>query len=141
VTISLTLPATPGAFTATAMTDSDCAIAEVLETDNTRTTTFTTSTIPPATSSLTGSPGQVVKGKTAELTVNATNVNSCTLTGTNGNTWTILPDALGNIVNAKRTTSALFGMTIFTLDCFDFGNNPLPSKKFTVRIAPTFDEF
>jgi len=146
-TFQVTLSTTPGAHTATVMVDSDgsdpvCTITESNELDNLANVGYSALTsFTPATSNLDAAPTLVRKGNTTVLTVNATNVTSCTLSGDNGDLWTIFPNASGNIVNATRTTLPITRQTKFVLECTDLSNAPMLPREKIIKIVPTFREF
>lgn len=130
-----------GPYSATALANSRCTVAETTLLDNSRNTNYVvTSTVPLASSSLVGNPKQVQKGKTAVLTVNATNVLSCRLSGDNGESWPI-PVTGENITNITRITKPLFGQTRFLLECNDLSNAPITPKSVTIKLVPSFREF
>jgi hypothetical protein len=60
--------------------------------------------------------------------------NSCTLSGTNGDSW-VLTGSSGT-----KTTAAITQATVYTLSCTDLGVQPV-SQSTTVKILPTFNEF
>ncbi|TSD00397.1 MAG: Uncharacterized protein Greene101415_855, partial [Parcubacteria group bacterium Greene1014_15] len=146
---SVALPSTPGAHIATALVDSDgvdptCTITESNETDNTKNTGFSVAAFAVGTSKLDGTPKLLQKGKTVVLTVNATNIHAvsgCRLSGDNGQVWTILPNALGNIVDEKRTTLPIVAQTRFVLQCTDLNNAPMLPREVIIKLVPSFREF
>ena len=64
----------------------------------------------------------------------AQNVQSCTVTGETGDTWTGLQSILGGNISKPIT-----GETTYTLSCLALDGATL-TKSATVRIIPTFQE-
>ncbi len=120
-----------------------------------------------ATSSITAVPLLVHAGDTTDVSWSASRVRSCTVTGTNGDSWTSAP-AAGSMQNAQNTdangpsqgggqtaqqqaqqtsgsiyatqqSSPILQQTVYTLTCTRAAGNPLVSTV-TVNIIPTFQE-
>ncbi len=79
-------------------------------------------------------PTLVQKGGTTRVTWSATNVASCTVTGTNGDSWTG--------TSGSQTSSPLHAQTIFTITCQGFpgATPPTVTRSTTVNIVPDFHE-
>lgn len=92
---------------------------------------------PPAVLALFPAQSLVRSGETATLSWNIKNVqtDSCTLSGTNGDSWVLSDDD----INGSRTSSPLSVETVFTLSCADLDDNPV-STATTIKIAPSFQE-
>lgn len=90
--------------------------------------------LPTSTLSLTG-PALVQSASSATLTWSVLNVRagSCTLTGTNGDSWNLTGTSGSNV------TSAISGEATFTLRCLDLSGNPT-SRTHSVKVAPSFEE-
>ena len=90
--------------------------------------------LPGSTLSLSGS-ALVQKSLPATLIWSVSNVRagSCTLFGTNGDSW----DLTGT--SGVLVSSTISGETTFTLQCLDLNGNPT-SKTHNVKVAPSFEE-
>jgi hypothetical protein len=77
---------------------------------------------------LTG-PTNVTSGQTATLTYTVANATSCTLTGTNGDSWS------GFSTSGSKTTRALTSPTTYTLSCTGPGGTN--TKQHTVALSCT----
>ncbi|MFQ5541126.1 MAG: hypothetical protein ACE5F4_02680, partial [Candidatus Paceibacteria bacterium] len=90
--------------------------------------------LPDASISL-SAPTLVRSQNATQLSWSASNIeaNSCSLSGTNGDSWTL------SGASGTKTSSALSSETIFTLSCTDLNGDPV-STATTVKIAPSFDE-
>ncbi len=77
----------------------------------------------------------VQKNQSTTLTWSASNVktDSCSLAGTNGDSWNLSGTA------GSQVTGALVGETIYTLSCTDL-NKKLVSTQVTVKVVPSFEE-
>ena len=66
---------------------------------------------------LTASPARVVPGSTTSITYEASGVaKSCTLTGSNGDSWSFTTNSC-NVPSGSKTTSAITTQTTYTLTC------------------------
>ena len=82
-------------------------------------------------------PFLVKKGDTVNVYWNVKNVSSCSVTGTNGDSWT------GNSSgSAGKTTSPIIGQTTYTLSCAALPKATPASitETQTVNVIPTFQE-
>jgi hypothetical protein len=77
------------------------------------------------------SPSIVQKGESATVAWSAVNVSSCSISGTNGDSWTG--------INGSQPSSPILGQTIYTLNCVGEDGNPV-SGTATVNIVPNFNE-
>jgi hypothetical protein len=85
-------------------------------------------------------PAIVKKGQTGTIAWSVTNAKSCTVTGSNGDTWSGL--------TGNQTTSALTAQTIFTLTCVPLAGSQTQNGSSyvwndlyqTINIAPIFNE-
>jgi hypothetical protein len=96
---------------------------------------------PSVTGALTLSPKLVPVGKTTQVSWNISNVQSCTVTGTNkdgtGNNTT----GLWNTLSGTKTSSAITGQTTYTLSCVpDDPAAPLFTQSTTLNVVPTYRE-
>ena len=73
-------------------------------------------------------------GNTTKVNWSATNVQSCTVSGQTGDTWSGLQSILGGNVSKPIT-----GETTYTLSCIALDGSTL-TKSATVKIIPTFQE-
>jgi hypothetical protein len=91
--------------------------------------------------SLTASPDLIGKGKTSTLTYSAggflPNTGTCTITGTDGSTWTT--PTVDNLCTESGThvTPPINARTVFTLHC----TNGATDATATVNVSPSFTEF
>jgi len=85
--------------------------------------------------SLSASPSLVQPGGTTTLEWTAENIqaDSCSLAGTNGDSWALTGSG------GSQTSSALDTQTIFTLSCIDGADDPI-STATTIRLTPSFQE-
>jgi hypothetical protein len=90
--------------------------------------------IPSPDLTLSAIPSLVRVGQTTRVNWEATNVNSCTVTGDNTDSWVGLTSPVGG-----RISSPISGRVVYTLLCIDLNDGPI-SKTATVNIAPTFQE-
>ena len=91
---------------------------------------------PPAlTASIEAKPNLLRIGKTSVVSWSSEHAASCTVVGTNGNSWT------GTSSDGK-TTSPIQSQTIYTLNCVGVSGSVPPTidKSVTVNIIPTFNE-
>jgi len=89
--------------------------------------------LPDAVLSLTLSSSLARTGESTILTWGALNASSCSLVGTNGDSWALSGTA------GTKTSSALQSETTFTLACVDV-NDQSVSKNVTVKVTPSFQE-
>ena len=85
--------------------------------------------------SLALSPDIVKSGASTKVSWNVSNAQSCTVTGTNGDSWTGLSSPSGG-----ETSSPIKGQTTYTLSCIGYSPNPNLSQSETVGITPLFQE-
>lgn len=107
-----------------------------------------------ATSSITAVPSVVRQGSTTEVSWTSAYVNSCTVTGSNGDSWPkpvtqTTTDADGNPVETQttppatsgdETSSPLKGQTVYTLSCTSKSGRQLTQQQVIVNIIPTYQE-
>jgi hypothetical protein len=79
-------------------------------------------------------PSLVRSGDTTKVNWSSVNVQSCTVSGENGDAWSGLLSALGGNISKPIT-----GETTYTLSCLALDGSRL-TKSTTVRIIPTFQE-
>ncbi|KAB2943619.1 MAG: hypothetical protein K8F92_04600 [Hyphomicrobium sp.] len=79
-------------------------------------------------------PSLVRTGNTTNVNWSAANVQSCTVQGQNGDSWSGLQSPLGGNLSKPIT-----GETTYTLSCLALDGTTL-TKTATVRIIPTFQE-
>lgn len=84
--------------------------------------------------SIRATPSIVRSGNTTQLNWSATNVRSCTVTGSNGDTWDTIVSAIGG-----NTSKPITRQTTYTLACVDLDGTPA-SKSVMVRILPRMRE-
>ena len=91
--------------------------------------------VPAPSAALKAIPSLVHSGDTTIVSWSALNVTSCTLSGTNGNSWT-------GISSSGKTSSPIIGQTIYTLHCIGNPGAQPPSvdKSVTVNLIPSFNE-
>ena len=91
--------------------------------------------VPAPSAALKAIPSLVHSGDTTIVSWSALNVASCTLSGTNGNSWT-------GISSPGKTSSPIIGQTIYTLHCIGNPGAQPPSvdKSVTVNLIPSFNE-
>ena len=83
--------------------------------------------------SISASRTSVLTGNTVVITWNASSVSSCTVSGTNGNSW--------NGTSGVETSSPITETTTYTLACLDLEDVPAPAESVTINITPVFEEF
>ena len=91
---------------------------------------------PPALSAtLNAAPSLLHVGNTTTVSWSATNANSCSVHGTNGDSW-------NGTSSSGQTSSPIQGQTIYTLHCIGVANSNPPTidKQATVNIIPVFNE-
>lgn len=89
---------------------------------------------PGTTGNLQVKPSLVARGATAKLYWNLTNVTDCSVTGTNGQSWTGASSTA-----AGRTTAPIQGRVDFTLTCTALDSSPY-TESATVSMLPVFEE-
>ena len=93
--------------------------------------------IPPASLSATlnAAPSLLHRGNTTTVLWSSTNADSCTIQGTNGDSWT-------GTTSSGKTSSPIQGQTIYTLHCIGVAdsNPPAIDKQAIVNIIPVFNE-
>ena len=80
-------------------------------------------------------PNLVSSGETAQVYWNVSNAKSCTVTGTNGNSWS----AASSPANGD-TSKPITAATTYTLSCTAYGANPSVTESETVNVAPVYKE-
>ena len=91
--------------------------------------------VPSPTAALSASPAIVVKGKTTKLSWNSKSTASCTVTGTNGDSFT-------GLTGSNQVSGPINSVTTFTLHC-DALEGATPSfieKSVTVSVRPDYEE-
>ena len=83
--------------------------------------------------SITASQAFVFPGGTVTISWSASNVTSCSVSSTNGDSWS---GATGSQVSSAITES-----TTYTLSCTDVEEDALPAESVTVSLTPIFEEF
>lgn len=86
---------------------------------------------PPPTVTFSVLPTLVAKSGTANVTWSSTNTSSCTVSGSNGDSW--------SGTSGTQTSGAVTGQTIYTLTCTGLDGSA-PSKSVTVNIIPNMKE-
>ena len=91
--------------------------------------------VTPPSATLRATPSLVHSGDTTVVSWTSQNTSSCTLSGTNGNSWT-------GISSSGKTSSPIIGQTIYTLHCIGNPGAQPPSvdKSVTVNLIPSFNE-
>lgn len=91
--------------------------------------------LPDADLSLVSTPGVTQKNAPVILswTANNTQNGSCTLTGSNGDSWNLSGSS------GSQTTSGLIQETIYTLSCDDLNDTPVATS-ITIKLVPSFQE-
>jgi hypothetical protein len=79
-------------------------------------------------------PSLVRQGNTTQVNWSATNVQSCTVLGENGDQWSGTESPIGG-----ETSSPITGQTTYTLTCIDTEGNTLQQQA-TVNVIPGFEE-
>jgi len=90
------------------------------------------STDPTITGHLQARPTIVAKGNTTKVYWNYSNVSSCTVTGTNGDSW-------NGTTNGGQVTGAIHGRTTYTLACTGLDSSRI-SENISVSILPSYQE-
>jgi hypothetical protein len=80
-------------------------------------------------------PSLVSPGESTQVHWNVSNAQSCTVTGTNGDSWTGLSSPAGGETSKPITTQ-----TIYTLSCQAYGTNPSLKESETVNVTPVYLE-
>ncbi len=75
----------------------------------------------------------VQSGNSVVITWSATGVNSCSVTGTNGDSW--------SGISGSQNTSDIFEQVIYTLSCLDVEDHATTPQSVTVSLSPIFQEF
>ena len=84
--------------------------------------------------SIISSPSEFVQfGNSTLIIWSAENVNSCSVTGTNGDSW--------SGISGSQNTSAITEETTYTLTCLDVEDHPTSPQSVTVSLIPVFEEF
>jgi hypothetical protein len=92
-------------------------------------------TLPPAPDlQLRAIPSLVRSGTATRVSWSATNVESCTVAGTNGDSWTGAASPIGG-----QQSSPILGETVYTLTCLAL-DGATQNKQATVRVIPTWRE-
>jgi hypothetical protein len=86
---------------------------------------------PAATINFSVAPLLVRKGETVQVTWTTTNAASCTVTSTNGASW--------SGISGTQTSSGIQAQTVFTIRCVSL-SGPVVTKTATVNIIPVFCE-
>jgi hypothetical protein len=79
-------------------------------------------------------PTIVLKGKTTKLYWNISNVSSCTVTGTNGDSWS---DATSG--TSGKSSSAINQKNVYTLSCTALDSSTYQEST-TVNLVPAYQE-
>ena len=96
---------------------------------------------PTVTGALSISPKLTPSGKTAQISWNISNVQSCTVQGSNKDGTGTNSTGLWNTLSGTKTSSPITSQTIYTLTCIpDDPTASLFKQTATVNIAPTFKE-
>jgi hypothetical protein len=74
----------------------------------------------------------VPPGLTSRVYWDVSNVEDCTVTGTNGDSWTGLSGA--------KTTSPILTLTAYTLSCTPLAGGSFPAEMVNVNVVPIFQE-
>jgi hypothetical protein len=80
-------------------------------------------------------PSLVSPNESTQVHWNVSNAQYCTVTGTNGDSWTGLSSPTGGETSKPITTQ-----TTYTLSCTAYGNNPPVKESETVNITPAYRE-
>jgi hypothetical protein len=80
-------------------------------------------------------PNLLQSGETTQVHWSVSNAQSCTVTGTNGDSWT----GLSSPTNGE-TSKHITSQTIYTLSCTAYASNPSIDENETVNVVPTFEE-
>ena len=79
-------------------------------------------------------PSLVRSGNTTKVNWSAQNVESCTVRGDNGDSWTGISSPLGG-----KTSKPITAETAYTLSCLDL-DGTTQTRQATVRILPSWEE-
>lgn len=93
--------------------------------------------LPAPSGNITAIPLIVKSGETTNISWQGTNVQSCTISGSNGNSWSCTGQACS--ATTTKSSSAILGQTIYSLRCLGPKNMQI-SKSVTVDIVPNFRE-
>ena len=74
-------------------------------------------------------------GRTTRIHWNVDNVESCTVTGSNGDSWTALDSG-----NPGKLSSAITERTSYTLNCDTYGDTAFSPETIYVNVVPVFQE-
>jgi hypothetical protein len=77
-------------------------------------------------------PQIVPPGLTSRVYWDVSNVQSCTVTGANGDSWTGL--------SGEKTTSPILTLTAYTLSCTPLAGGSFPAEQVNVNVVPIFQE-
>jgi hypothetical protein len=80
-------------------------------------------------------PNLVNPGSTVSVYWNVSNAQSCTVTGTNGNSWSGLSSP-----STGETSSPITTQTTYTLSCQAYGTSPNVVESQTVNLTPVYKE-
>jgi len=83
------------------------------------------------------SPAVVGKGKTSGVYWNVMNVESCTITGTNGDSWT---NGTGGVSSGTQVTRPIQGQVTYRLHCTPYEGASWTDRTAIVNIIPVFQE-
>ena len=75
-----------------------------------------------------------IKGNTVKVYWNIANVSACTVTGTNGDSWTGATSG-----TTGKTSSAINQQTKYTLSCTALDSSPYQEST-TVNLVPAYQE-
>jgi len=80
-------------------------------------------------------PNLLQSGETTAVHWSVSNAQSCTVTGTNGDSWSGLSSP-----TKGETSKPITSQTIYTLACTAYGSNPNVSETATVNVTPVYEE-
>jgi len=80
-------------------------------------------------------PTLVQSGETTQVHWSVADAQSCTVTGSNGDSWTGLQSPAGG-----ETSKPIPSQTTYTLSCEAYANNPNITETETVNVTPVFQE-
>ena len=80
-------------------------------------------------------PDLLQSGETTQVHWSVADAQSCTVTGTNGDSWS----GLSSPTNGD-TSKAITGQVTYTLSCTAYGSNPNVSETEAVNLTPVFEE-
>jgi hypothetical protein len=89
--------------------------------------------VPPPSGHLQVQPRLIRPNSTVLVTWNISNASSCSVSGSNGDSWT------GTSSGAGKTSAPLSGRTVFTLSCIGLDSSNL-RESIVVNLVPTYDE-